>query len=304
MKHTLTVGIPVYNEENNIAHLIRGILAQNSSNYTLERIVILSDNSTDKTNDLVRKLAEGNPIITLYAYEDRKGKCHRLNQLFEMNESEVLVSFDGDIALSGKNVLEHIVECFDNADVCLVGVNDIPAKATTFQQRVINAWYAIWNTIRIGYNNGQNIYTIHGNALVLRKRFAKKIKYPAGLTADQHYLYLQAKKDGHKYAFAKSAVIYFQTPDSFKEFFLQTTRFLTEKNVLYDIFGAQIKNEYKIPTIYKIKSIFMAFIKDPFYSTLAIMMYTYLSFFFHKGDPLQQQGLWQQARSTKKTFQI
>ncbi len=304
MKHTLTVGIPVYNEENNIAQLIQSILSQNSSNYTLEQIIVLSDNSSDKTNDIVTELASNNPIIKLFAFTDRKGKCQRLNQMFQLNESEVLISFDGDIALSGKNVLEEIVAKFDDPDVCLVGVNDVPAKATTFQQRVINAWYAVWNKIRIGYNNGNNVYTIHGNALVLRKRFAKSVTYPAGLTADQHYLYLQAKQDHLKYSFAKNAIIYFQTPDSFNEFFLQTTRFMTEKNVLDDIFGSWIKKEYNIPASYKIRSMFVSFLENPFFTALAIVMYTYLSFFFHKGDPLQREGLWQQARSTKKTFQI
>ncbi len=304
MKKTVTVGIPVYNEENNIAQLIKSVIQQKAVLYELERIIVLSDNSTDKTNELVHNLENKYSKVSLVAYSDRKGKCHRLNQLFQMNESEVLIAFDGDIALARPDVIEQIALCFDDNDVVLVGVNDIPVESNGFQHKIINAWYAVWNYVRINYRNGQNIYNIHGNALVLRKSFAKTITYPENHTADQEYLYLAAKQQNKKFVFAKKAIIYFHSPDTIKDFYFQTTRFLTEKEALLGIFGHKIKEEYYIPFAHKAKSIVMTLLKNPIFTAFAIIMYLYLGIFMRHPDPLQKKGMWQQVRSTKRKIQI
>lgn len=304
MKTTVTVGIPVYNEENNIANLIESILKQDDSTYILDHIVVISDNSTDSTNDLVQKLSSKYPQISLIAHTDRKGKCQRLNDLFQSNTSEVLVIFDGDIALAGNKVLEHIVSCFNDPDVSLVGVQDKPVKATRFQHKIINAWFNLWARIRMSYKYGINIYNIHGNALVLRKNFAKTIKYPAGLTADQDYLYLAMVSQKRRFAFAKDAIIYFYTAETLKEFFSQTSRFLTEKKSLYSIFGNWIEMEYFIPRSHMFEKIVEAVIGDPIFTSLALIMYLRLLLFTRQDDPLQKEGMWRQVQSTKKAIHV
>lgn len=304
MKYTVTVGIPVYNEENNIVHLIKSILQQDDSTYILEKIVVISDNSTDKTNMLVRGLTVKYPQVSLIAHTDRKGKCQRLNDLFQSNTSEVLIVFDGDIGLSGKKVLEHIVSRFDDPEVSLVGVNDKPVPSLNIQNRVINAWFNVWARIRISYKNGVNLYNLHGNALVLRKSFAKTIQYPEGLTADQDYLYLSLVSQKKKFAFAHNAIIYFYTPETIKEFFFQTTRFLTEKKTLYDIFGNWIKKEYAIPQLHKYKKILESIVADPIFTSLALVMYLGLLLFTQREDPLQKTGMWKTVESTKKAIQL
>lgn len=47
-KLSVSVGIPAYNEEQNIASLIFGILKQKVNNITLKEIIVISDGSTDK----------------------------------------------------------------------------------------------------------------------------------------------------------------------------------------------------------------------------------------------------------------
>lgn len=305
MKYSVTVGIPVYNEELNIAQLIQMVLKQKAPSYTLEKIIIVSDGSTDRTEKIVKDLIPKYPVLSLIADGERKSKCYRLNQLYDINQSDILITFDGDIALADDYVIEHMIDCFQNDEnIALVAANDKPAQPSNIQQRIINAWYHIWENIRIHYKKGNNIYNLHGNATALRKKLAQEIHYPIGITADQDYLYLATVERHQEFMFAKNAIILFNTPEFFKEFFSQSARFLTEKQDLYEIFGTWINAEYYIPKIFQIKEILLTFIQEPIFTVLAFMLYFTLIAFMKNADPLQSKGMWQQAKSTKRPFQI
>ena len=56
MKPTVTIGIPSYNEAQNIGQLLESLLKQVSNSYILEKIIVCSDGSTDDTEQVVKKL--------------------------------------------------------------------------------------------------------------------------------------------------------------------------------------------------------------------------------------------------------
>src|SRR3989344_5204255 len=93
---TITVGIPAYNEERNIRSVLESVLQQRGSLFRLEKIIVVSDGSDDRTESMVREIAAANPIIELVADHGRKGKITRLNQLCRMNQSDFLVFLDAD----------------------------------------------------------------------------------------------------------------------------------------------------------------------------------------------------------------
>jgi len=106
MKKTkVTIGIPAYNEEQNIENVLLSLMQQKTNTISLEKIIVNSDSSSDKTNAIVKRLNKKYPAITLIENKDRKGKYFRVNQLFHTSKSEVLVILDADIALKGENFL-------------------------------------------------------------------------------------------------------------------------------------------------------------------------------------------------------
>src|SRR5579884_1674598 len=133
---TLTVGIPAFNEEANIGALINTLTKQRAENFVLEKIVVVSDGSSDRTEVIVTELKKVIPILELVADGQRVGKSQRLNQLYQRNKSEILVTLDGDTALADNSVLEKLVEAFDSDSVVLVGGNKKPVKATTFTEQL------------------------------------------------------------------------------------------------------------------------------------------------------------------------
>lgn len=57
-KLTVTIGIPAYNEEQNIGHLLVNIFNQSTSIAILDEIIIVSDGSTDNTIKAIKKITD------------------------------------------------------------------------------------------------------------------------------------------------------------------------------------------------------------------------------------------------------
>src|SRR5258708_3989324 len=98
-KITITIGIPVFNEEQNIEGFLMSLLDQTMEKTILQEILVYSDNSTDKTNAIIKKLEKKHPIIKGYFETERKVKYFRVNEMFRKNKSDILVILDADIAL-------------------------------------------------------------------------------------------------------------------------------------------------------------------------------------------------------------
>jgi len=303
-KPTLTIGIPVHNEEANIGNLLDSILRQKFSNFKLEKIIIIDDYSDDKTVEVVQTYKKKLPLIKIMRDKKRLGKCSRLNQIYKKNTSEILVTFDGDVVVAKNDALENIVKEFNDEKVALVSFNDLPVKPRTLAQKIVSAHYMLWNEIRKDFNQGNTVYNVHGNAQALRGSFANKVQYPKNITADQDFLYISAIRERKKLVHAKNAIVCFRTAGTLRDHFSQTSRFLNEKTGIEDYFGSWVRYIYHIPTTYKLNKAFIYFLKNPLYSFLAAVVYAQLIFFRKNYDPLNAKGMWTQASTTKAAIAI
>src|SRR5579871_5253679 len=92
---TISVGIPAYNEEANIAQLLRLLLKQRGNNFILQKIFVISDGSSDTTAKEVAAVGSNK----VYFKDDKKrlGKSARLEEIFRLNRSDVLLLMDADV---------------------------------------------------------------------------------------------------------------------------------------------------------------------------------------------------------------
>lgn len=112
----VSVLIPARNEENNINSCIQSFLNQTYKNY---EILILDDNSTDKTYEIVKNLEKQHPgKIKLYSGKplpsDWRGKSFAMQQLLEHAKGEYYLFTDADtvhtkdsISMMMANILKH-----------------------------------------------------------------------------------------------------------------------------------------------------------------------------------------------------
>lgn len=299
-KRGVTVGISAYNEESNIKYLLGSILGQQGNSFVLEKVVLISDGCTDKTMERAKKIADRNSIVTILNDGKRKGKIERLNQIYQLNRSEIIILFDADILLSNNQVIENLIREFNDPQVTIVGSNKLPIKARGITEKLINHWYNLWYEIRKDLNHGDNIYNFSSCAFAIRGSFAKKIHYPKDIYPITKFTYFSAIEAGLKVKFAKEALVLFRSPGSIHDYILQTKRFrkIQEKNASY--YGNWIHNVCKIPLRKKIFVVIKMIFISPI-ATLFAILFRLAVELFSLLRPINPDGvIWPEVKSTKK----
>lgn len=110
---TVTIMIVAHNEEKVIENKLKNVL---NLNYPKEKISILvtSDNSTDRTNEIVQMYAERFDNISLYKVKKRKGKTNAQNEAAKLVNSEILVMTDANAMLEQNSIKELVSSFIEN----------------------------------------------------------------------------------------------------------------------------------------------------------------------------------------------
>ena len=105
----LTVGIPVFNGEDNIDACLTSVLGQ-----TLDDLVVLvfDNNSTDRTGDIVRNLARTEPRLQYYRNEDNIGPVRNFLKVLNAAETEYF-AWRADDDLSSDDYFELLVDALE-----------------------------------------------------------------------------------------------------------------------------------------------------------------------------------------------
>lgn len=88
--------IPVYNEEANVASLyqeLKTVLATLNRNY---EIIFIDDGSTDSSLQILRRIFEDNPQVQVISLLGNQGQTLGLKAGFEASTGEIIVAMDGD----------------------------------------------------------------------------------------------------------------------------------------------------------------------------------------------------------------
>ena len=116
----VTVMIVAHNEEKVIHEKLKNIL---ELEYPKEKIefVVASDNSTDKTNSIVREYIFKNPEydIRLFEVKARKGKTNAQNETQKTVKTDFLVMTDAN-SMMDKNAVRELMAAFTSDDIAYV----------------------------------------------------------------------------------------------------------------------------------------------------------------------------------------
>lgn len=117
----ISIIIPAHNEEDVIERKIRNLLQINYDKYKYE-IIIASDHSTDKTNDIVKDLSMNFSNIFLVDVDERKGKTNAQNEAVRFAKGEVLIFSDANSILDS-DAVKQIVYYLSDKNVGYVAGN-------------------------------------------------------------------------------------------------------------------------------------------------------------------------------------
>ena len=294
-KPTITIGIPAYNEKQNIGHLLNSLISQNTSSGDLSKILVVSDASTDKTVEIVKSFSD--PRIEIIQKEKREGAYKAQNMIVELTNSDILIMLNADILPAGTNFLEELIKpILADAKVGIVCGEMVAAKPRTFFEKIMINSYEIKKNIYNKINQGHNLYNCVGVARAFSKNLYKKIKWPEDLPEDA-YSYFTCISNGFEFIYNPKAKLIFRTPSNFKDHMKQSTRFFGGQAKMTNLFGKEIaEKEYGIPSLTIAGSIIIFLIKAPILTVFYLAIMVYIKLFLSKS----YQAKWQIAMSTKE----
>lgn len=123
-EHSISLILPVFNEEKILEEKIKNCLSLNYPEEKLE-IIIISDGSTDSSNEIARKYADNYEKIQFIELSSRSGKARALNEGVKSAKNEIIVFSDASIILT-EDSLKHIVSKFQDSSIgCISGEDHI-----------------------------------------------------------------------------------------------------------------------------------------------------------------------------------
>ena len=244
-KPSVTIGIPAYNEEKNILHLVNELRRQNHEGYVLERIIVVSDASTDRTDELVRK--KSNELL-LIRNEKRLGQSASQNKLAELADTDILLLLNADISIRDNNFISKIINpIIKNPQVGIVGAGMTSLEGETVVEKIIKSSHDFKSKLYVKINNADTVYLCCGRARAISKKLYKKIIWPNDCPEDS-YSYFFCITNGMKFVYEEKANIFFRSPANVEDFVKQGKRFEGGKAKLRKHFDEQIIAEkYSIP---------------------------------------------------------
>ena len=221
---SVTVAISALNEAQNIAAFLRSVLSQKEEGFVLEKIMVISDGSEDKTAELARSL--NSDKIEVREYSERIGKSSRLNEIYKDLQSDILVQSDADVVLEHPFVIRDIIlPITSDQKVGMCGGHPRPVPASTFTERAVNCTFNAYEPFRSLIRGGNNVFSADGRLLAFRREFIKQVNVPVDMIANDAFAYFSCLDKGLNYRYVKTAIILFRSPQTFSEQVKQNTRF-------------------------------------------------------------------------------
>ena len=271
-KTTVSVGIPAFNEEANIAYLLRALLADSSKGVSLKEVIIVSDGSTDAS--VVRARSVNDRRIKIINRKQRLGIVATQNELLRHVQGDILVMLDADVIPVQSDFLDRITEPIRrNRNIGLVGAATIPLRPQTVFERVITNSHYMKQYIYKQINGGHNVYLCHGRARAFAKALYEKLHWVNNCPEDA-YSYFACITRGFKFSYTIKAGVYFRSPQILEGHVKQSTRFVAGIKKIKKIFGIELaQKEYKIPRLLFMRSLIKYLWRNPF-STPAYLLLT------------------------------
>lgn len=217
----VSILIPAHNEEKIIRQKLESILA---SDYPKEKIEIIvgSDASTDKTNEIVKSF----PGVRLINFEERSGKPKIINKLVTLAQNEVLILTDANV-LFDRNTIRELTKHFSVPQIALVDSNMIHSNFYGDGIAKAEGVYIRGETI-IKHNEGIVFGMMmgpFGGCYAVRKSFYSPV--PENFLVDDFYVNMKVLEKGGKAISEINAKVFEEVPNDWKIEFKRKIRIAT-----------------------------------------------------------------------------
>jgi len=192
----ISILLSAYNEEDVIEEKIRSVF-NTSFPVSQFELILGSDNSSDRTPEIIEKLALEFPTIRFFRFNERQGKPNVINKLAEAANGDILVLTDANVIFD-QDTLTQITLPFGDQKIGLVDTQMInlgmKREGISFQEKAyISREVKIKHLESILWGVMMGPF---GGCFAIRKRLFVPI--PQNFLVDDFFLNMQVFKSGYQ----------------------------------------------------------------------------------------------------------
>ncbi len=261
---TVDIVIPAFNEGSCIEGLLNDVVMAKQDNwFEIQHIYVISDASTDQTDNIVQQVATRDQRVRLIRKQERKGKQDSINLAFALTSAEVLVFIDADVRLASEHSISKLVQYFRDGKTTLVQGGLVRIHPGFSLNPAKQAAYFDWILVdRIRRQKDISWWGVDGRVMALSRDFYQHLSLPHSLADDQFIFYFCVQQR-RKFVWAEDAIFYYGPPGSIADFSHQWSRYFFYTNKSHQHFGKDlIKKDMSVPGLRR--TIMSSIIRHPF----------------------------------------
>jgi glycosyltransferase involved in cell wall biosynthesis len=218
----VSVVIAAHNEESCIGEKIESIYA---GTYPADRFEVLigSDNSTDRTAEIVESMKRKYPAVIFFDFKERRGKGNVVNELVQKAQGSILVLTDANVFFHPETLF-YMVRHFKNIMIGLVDTNMInrgmKEEGISFQEKAY-----ISREVKIKEMEGRlwgAMMGPFGGCYSIRREDYSRV--PSNFLVDDFYINMTIFEKGKMAINDVKSVVFENLPDELKVEFRRKVR--------------------------------------------------------------------------------
>ena len=213
-KIDVSIGVFAYNEVKNIKKILSALLNQEQKYINIIEIIVVSSNSTDGTDEIVKDFMQRNDKIKLIAEKERNGKSTAINKFIKAANSDILVIESAD-TIPAKDCVQRMVLPFIDPEIGMTGGRPMPENdENTFIGFAVTMMWRMHHKMAM-------ISPKLGEMVAFRKVFDK---IPPESAVDEASIEAIIRKKGYKLYYEPKAIVHNKGPENISDFIKQRRR--------------------------------------------------------------------------------
>ncbi len=218
---SISILMAAHNEESVIAKKIESIFSTSYPVHKIE-VIIGSDSSTDRTNDILSEKSILHPQLQYFIFE-RRGKANTINELLDKSTGEIIISTDANVFFTQTTIFE-LVKHFKNDQIGLV---DSRMRNTGLQSHGISIQESTYINREVLIKNREgriwgSMMGPFGGCFATRRSCYNKV--PSTFFMDDFYICMRVIEQGFKTINSLDADVYEDVSNQSHEEFRRKVR--------------------------------------------------------------------------------
>ena len=298
----VSVIVPAFNEQQNIAPLLRRIAGERYGGSAFDDIVVVASGCTDRTVEEATAVQQVTPAIRLLVQEQREGKASAINLGLRAAAHDAVVLVSGDV-MPAAGAIGALLRRLEDPEVGVVGGRPVPMNdESTFIGFACNLLWRLHHVISESTPENPKC----GEMIAFRRRVGERWLVPAipvDSAVDEVSIQSLIHQAGLRSCYEREAIVQTWGPSTLGDWFIQRRRI----NAGHIVSARQGFT----PSTMSVRTILKAFARDPLARrrplwVAATIFLEGLARAAGRFDLARGQGhtVWRVANSTKRAIEL